>query len=205
MESDERGALSAPQRGAPRDARHPPAGDRSRARTGRAILAAALGAGAVGIALTWWVAAVLLRESVSSDCGPDVGGSNLTIGGVPLDGLTPLAGCSEEITAFRSGKMRSSVVRGAQPDVEAALRSAGVPLDEILDDPTHLRRAGPVFLPSGYSPDSRARVPWNLDGGYHFDDVVEIEGREWDRSLTWGPAGDGNGWLLMLIFETGSM
>ena len=154
--------------------------------------------------IAWWAANMLLQESVAYRCGAAVSSSNLASAGM-LSGLTPLAGCNEETAGLRGGKTRSSIARGERLEVEAALRSGGVPVDQILNGPKRLRRAGPMYLPSGYSPYSRARVPWNIKHGYHYDDVVRIEGREWDRSMTWGPASDHDGWLLMVVLETGSL
>jgi hypothetical protein len=156
-------------------------------------------------ALAWGAAMALLGETVEYECGAHAGRLTLADAGIPVNGLTVLAGCNEEIASFRGGRSKSSMARGSQPALERSLRSGGVPVSEVKDDPASVSGAGPIYLPSGAAPESQRRVPWQLNYGYRYDDLIQLRGQSWTRSIVWGPASEGSGWLLMVVLETGSM
>lgn len=159
----------------------------------------------IGFAVLCVIAgAVTVRAMYGGDtrvCGVNESYETFRAAGFSVDGLTVLDGCTYVVTGLRSGEVRWAVAAGNEEAVRNVLRSANV-LIEDGQSPLHNH-----YILGDLFEDRESTLSERWKGGRRLSvyDEVEFRNRIWDREVTWSAEHDGDGYLLAVILETGSL
>lgn len=138
-------------------------------------------------------------ESRSCDTGE--GGETLEAAGVGTEGLAVVEGCTEAHEGLREGEQRTAVAKGDEAAVDDALEFGGVDLADASSSPVEARSAPDSFDVATTPSDQQ----WQEGERLSHRDRLESGGREWDRYVAWGRERGGEGYLVVVVLETGSM
>jgi hypothetical protein len=163
----------------------------------RALVAVAAIAGILGAVL--YGRALFAGDSHS--CGLGDGHDALEVSALGTEGLTVVEGCTDTYRSLRPGERRVVVLRGDQASIIEALRTGGIdpelgsstgyPPSEALDS-----------FDVGFTPFG---AEWQQGEALSFHDRIDHRGRSWERRVAWGRELMGDGFMLLVDLERGSM
>ena len=150
----------------------------------------------------WFVYDGFVSEDYSISCGGEVGAAILEEFRMDADKLTVMEGCGDQTGSLRPGETKSVLVRGTKQNIESALASSGVPVDQVEARDESL---GFLTTPAEWELARPApRRDWAVKYSLHFSDDIAANGHNWEREFEWGPEQEGDAYLLLMVLRTGN-